>query len=340
MRSFETSVLSLLAAWGLTTTEISAALHCTEAAARVGTVRAGVPLARTFEIVNRGSDVVEVAEVKTTCGCLRPRLGKMRFGPGDFGTLHLEINTLTVPAGGHTWKVTIRYLEAGRPGELELSVAAVVQAEVTVEPASLVVYTGSALAATVTLIDRRDRPLTIVRAVPTTGHVAACVETPRRDAEGRQVQAVQLNVLAALSEGRHEETLSLYTDDPRHAELRMPFTVVKRSAAKVSAAPAAVTVTAALGAAPPSRIVLLRPSGGEAVQLERVEADHPAVRCTWAAGPGTNATLKIAFDAAKLPAEGVQGFVRAVLREPKGESVLIPFTCSRERGEQGALAPR
>ncbi len=68
----------------------------------------------------------------------------------------------------------------------------------------------------------------------------------------------------------------------------MPVTVVKR--AKQAAqlfSPAAVLLTAARGQAVPSRIVLLRRPAPNPSAVESVEADHPAVACTWAAGPDT-----------------------------------------------------
>src|SRR5207247_982415 len=98
-----------------------------------------------------------------SCGCLGMKLDRRGLQPGDFAALRLEINTLTQPAGVQTWRVRLTCRERDRISELELSLTARVVAEVTVEPAALVVYSHSPITATVTLRDRRAQPLTIAR---------------------------------------------------------------------------------------------------------------------------------------------------------------------------------
>src|SRR5438270_11260211 len=89
--------------------EARAALHCQEPAVRLGDVRAGVPLARSFELVNRGSAIVDVTEVRPSCGCLNLKLDRPRLQPGEFAVLRLDINTLTQPAGLQTWRIRLAY---------------------------------------------------------------------------------------------------------------------------------------------------------------------------------------------------------------------------------------
>ena len=80
----------------------------------------------------------------------------------------------------------------------------------------------------------------------------------------------------------------------------------------------------------PSRIVLLRPAGAGAVAVERVEADHPAVVCTWAAGPDDCATLRVSIDRAKLPADGLHAIIHVHISKPAPDTIAVPVTCRVE----------
>src|SRR5690348_4113543 len=91
-------LLLALPAWG------RAELSCTETPFEAGQVASGKVLQHHFTLCNRGTSDIEVTEVKPGCGCLRPHLDRPTFHPGEHGTLTLEINTLTQPAGSNVWK--------------------------------------------------------------------------------------------------------------------------------------------------------------------------------------------------------------------------------------------
>jgi len=79
-----------------------------------------------------------------------------------------------------------------------------------------------------------------------------------------------------------------------------------------------------------SRIVLLRSAGEEAVVVERVEADDPAVVCTWAPGPENCATLKVGIDRTKLPADGLRSAIHIHISKPAPDTITLPVTCRVE----------
>src|SRR5262245_11514518 len=78
-----------------------AQLVCPRPTHATGEVRGGATLAHTFTLVNQGSEVIDITEVKPGCGCLRPVPDRVRFAPGEQGQLKLEVNTLTQPAGAN-----------------------------------------------------------------------------------------------------------------------------------------------------------------------------------------------------------------------------------------------
>src|SRR5947209_15294634 len=76
-----------------------AELYCEQPVVHAGQVRNGTRLERRFTLVNRGAGAVEVIDVRSTCGCLTPRLDRRRIGPGQGATLLLEVNTLALAEG-------------------------------------------------------------------------------------------------------------------------------------------------------------------------------------------------------------------------------------------------
>ncbi len=57
--------------------------------AELGEIRSGARLGYSFSFVNRGTEPVEIVEARPGCGCLRPRLERLVFRPGEEGTIPL-----------------------------------------------------------------------------------------------------------------------------------------------------------------------------------------------------------------------------------------------------------
>jgi hypothetical protein len=303
-------------------------LDCAAATVQLGEVRSGVPLSHRFTLVNHGPDAVLVTDVRPSCGCLAPKLDRRSFQPGESGTLLLEVNTLTQPAGLNTWRTTVTYQSGGTDHELALYLCARVVTEITVEPPALAVYTDAAIGHEITVIDRRTEPLLIRSVQASSPYVRTRLGEMRRDGEGRWARPIQVEVLADCPEGRHEESLYIHTSDPTYPELKVPFTVVKRARRQVSATPSAVVLSQSGGGPLPARIVLLGTADEQEVRVEKVEADDPAITCQWAAGPGPRATLKIRIDRARISGDTLNSTVHVRLSRPAPQTLTIPVSCS------------
>jgi hypothetical protein len=293
----------------------------------LGEVKAGRPLSYRFTFVNRGSDVVQITAVQPSCGCLQPQLGERRLQPGGTGVLVLGVNTLTAPAGPNAWRVQILYSAGGRADELTLTLRATVVSEITVQPAALVLQTENSLSHEVTLTDARQTPISVTELRTTAPLLRASLRESHLDETSRKVLTVKLDVEPGFPEGRHDETLQIFTSDPEYPELRVPVTVVKQTRSAVHATPPEVTIQATAGPLP-SRVVLLRGSDDLDVEVDRVEADDPAVFCTRAKGPGNMATLRVKIDGSRVGADGLHTAIHVYLARPKGEQVTIPVHCS------------
>src|SRR5262245_45588036 len=82
-----------------------AELRFSQPTVNAGVVRSGTPFRHGFVFVNDGREPAEILEARASCGCLSPKLDKRSLQPGEEGSLSVEINTLSQPAGSHTWTV-------------------------------------------------------------------------------------------------------------------------------------------------------------------------------------------------------------------------------------------
>ena len=290
-----------------------------------GEVAANKPLVQTFQLKNTGSVPLTVTDVVGVCGCFRHHLAERVIPPGSWTELTVGINLLTQPEGANTWKVAVRYKAGGAAGEQLIQLAARVKKDVRVEPVSLLLSAEGEITGTLTVIDRRAKPLTVTGVRLGIKDVRAAVK-PAADAGGQRAQKVELTVTDGCPTGQHIDEVCLDTDDPDYAELRIPFRVVKKAPATgVQVAPGNVTLRFARDQATASALVRLKDAGDREVVIDKAESDHPAIACKWAAGPGAMATLRVTVDLEKAKAAGV-GVVTVKVRGPTQETLLVPVS--------------
>jgi hypothetical protein len=294
----------------------------------LGERTANAPLVRAFRLKNTGAAPLTITEVTGVCGCVRQALGTRVLKPGEGTELTLGINLLTQPEGPNTWKLAVRYRTETDPpatGSRVVQVAAKVRKDVTVEPVALMLSAEREITGGLTVLDRRSKPLTVTGVRVGLKGVTAEVK-PAADAGGRRSQRVELTVTDACPPGPHADEVCIDTDDPEYKELCIPVRVVKKTPATgVTAVPASATLRFAKGQTTASALVRLRDADDREVVVEKAEADHPAVACKWAAGPGAMATLRVTVDLTDARAAGV-GVVTVRVKGPAAGPILIPVS--------------
>ena len=141
---------------------------------------------------------------------------------------------------------------------------------------------------------------------------------------GNGVTSVTIEVSrSGLTAARQEEMLNIYTGDPHYRHLQVPITLMKANRLEVSATPERIELTGS-----GSQLVRLRAAGDKTVRIEKAECDHPGVKCTWASGPGNDATLRISVDAAQFTTAAATVHVR--LTEPSAMTLNIPVAVRKE----------
>ena len=276
-----------------------------------------------FPFVNKGKQAVSIDSVKASCGCLTPSYPKRPIEPGETGFIDVEVNTLSQPAGANLWKAT---LTCGSV-ESTLLIQAKLIAELGIEPASLQIISDKPISQVVTLTDYRPQPLEVKTVQTSSSELHAELLPPRRDAQGRLVHAVQVQVAANFPDGRHDEVVSLYTSDPAYRELRVPVAIVKRSRQRVSVSPERVSIPVTSGQGTPSQIVLIRDADDQRVEVGQIVAEHAAVQCRWVSAPNGSMTLRIQVDGTQVGSQSFKTEVEVHVTKPIPQVLRIPVAC-------------
>jgi hypothetical protein len=261
---------------------------------------------------------MEIIEIRTGCGCLLPRVEPRLLAPGERGRVTVDVNTLGQGSGPHSWKCVLRFRQGANQRERELELRAQLITEVTVQPAFLTLTTQGPRTQEFVLTDTRAQPLTVTAVQTHVNGLRAGILRQGRDEQGREQAAIVLDVSAALPDGRHEDTLDIYTDDPLYGHLQVPVRITKQSPSRLACAPQQLTFAGRPGQPGPARLLRVWSLDQHALDIAKVWADDPALACTWAVGPGMHqATVKVQIDARgrMLPEQTV---VNIETRQPPG----------------------
>jgi hypothetical protein len=294
-----------------------AQLRFTQPTANLGELRGGPAYPHRFEFVNDSAQAIEITDFRLGCGCLQPVLEKRLYQPGEKGILVMNLRTLGQPNGARTWQAHAQYRQGNDMREAMLIVAATIRNEITVEPSIVAMTVETTLRQEIVVKDQRTTPLKVTAVLAS----SPAIRVTMQPNDGGGTKVVLEVSRGALTAARHEETLNIYTDDPAYRQLQVPITLIRARRDDVSATPRSVEIVGG-----GSQLVRLRGAGEQAVRIEKAEADHPGVKCTWAAGPGNDATLKIRADAAVA----IVATVRVHLSEPPGAMVTIPVVVRKE----------
>jgi Protein of unknown function (DUF1573) len=297
----------------------SAQLRFTQPSADLGELRGGPVYDHRFDFVNDSVQTLEITDIRLGCGCLQPVLEKRVFAPGEKGSLRLNIRTLGQPSGARTWQAHVQYRHRGELRETTLILAASIRNEITIEPSILAMSVETALKQEITITDHRSSPCKVKAVLASSPAIHVTVQPTDNG-----VTRVLLKVSAAdLTAARSEEMVSIYFDDPFYRELQVPITLLKANRPTVSATPEQVEIVGA-----GSQIVRLRANSDKAVRIEKAEANNPGIKCTWAAGPGNDATLKISATGDTSSSTPARVIVH--LAEPAGATVILPVVLRKD----------
>ncbi len=315
-----------------------APLQCTEMVAKKGELKSGPALVHSFELKNCGTGTLTITKVEASCGCLRQTLTSGLLLPAESTKLTIEVNTLTQPAGQNRWQIVVKYKvensnAPAQTGEILLQITATLTREIIVSPPQLGFSTTSGASQTLTLTDRRAKPLKILKATTSSPFLTAepgpIIDVPR---EARN-QTVVVKLLEEAPLGHRDEAIILLTDDPEYSELRIPVRVLKRAVGGAIATPETVSIRFGQDQSEISTPVQIRSADGKNFSIESAECDHPGVTAKWSMGSGAVGLVRITI-AESASTQSGSCKVRVKLSESPGQEVVIPVTWIGGRKEK------
>lgn len=320
-------ILLILTIMSAATARVEAELRFPQTTVKLGKVRSGLPVKHRFVFINDGQEPAEIVEMRAGCGCLVPRLEKRIYKPAEKGCIPLEVNTLGESAGAHRWYIYLQYRQGKEVSVVLLQILAEVETEVTMQPAKVNLHIGKSLQQELRLTDLRSQPLTVTSLRCTSPHLKIQAAPRYRNPLGHWVVKITVQPAKSFPPGRHEEYLYVDTDDPVYQHLKIPITVVKRSSRQIRARPEQVEISGSAGQALPSRLLLIRASENEAVTIDRIEAEHPAITCRWAKGPGNFATVRVQIEKDRLQGNELKSTIYIHVSHPVRDVLSIPVKC-------------
>ena len=187
-----------------------------------------------FRFRNLSDELMELRDLKTSCGCLAVGFTRDRVEPGKTGELTLQIESAHQPAGPRTYTADVVY---GPPGDPDVEYTTrltfrivLPERTVRVNPRVLIFHQPNAnqTAHTIDVNDLRDEPLSVLD-VDSDSELLGLEVVPIRFRSSEEKQAGLTGrvrvIVGAVPPGRHETIVRIHTDDPEFKTLKVPVRI-------------------------------------------------------------------------------------------------------------------
>jgi hypothetical protein len=187
-----------------------------------------------FWMTNGGTDILEIRDVTTSCGCLSDQIEKKIVQPGETSDLTLYIRAANQASGAKHYTARISYGPVGDPEtEFETEVAfrlVLPEQTVTLNPRVLIMhqYEGDRVSHVVDVNDLRDHPLTVldVSCEADFIDVELIPESEMAPASRRNGLVAKIRVTAtSVPPGPHECVVRIRTTDSEFADMTLPMRI-------------------------------------------------------------------------------------------------------------------
>ncbi|MFQ5734140.1 MAG: DUF1573 domain-containing protein [Planctomycetaceae bacterium] len=202
----------------------------------LGRVRATPIVGARFGFKNTGKHAVKIVAAKPSCGCLKPRIKKTEFAPGETGELILPVETPNQTPGPKEYRLTVRYTDP-KPRETTLVFRVTLpEKQVLVEPRALVMYQLGTKSTTrlLAVIDLPKTGLKLTGVSCKSKLATVKLDKTVTDEFGHNRHLVSVTVAGNVPPGRHNTTIVITTDNATYPRIRVPlmlFGPVPRTAA-------------------------------------------------------------------------------------------------------------
>ena len=288
-----------------------------------GKVVAGEVLRHTYAFTNAGDRVLELTEVRSTCGCTTSGAWSKRVEPGQGGTIPIELHTSGFSDGPVAKKVNVRCNDPNQTNAV-LQVKVTVWHPIQVTPASAGLrVVGDAVSNTVTVLritNNEVAPLTLSEPESSQRAIAAQLKT----VEPGRVFELVVRPVPPLGPGNVFGTITLRTSSTILPVLSISSWIVAQAA--VTVLPTQVTVPAGPSPAAFTRDVTIRNLGATPLTLSKPVLDLDGVEGQLTeVQPGRLFTVRLAFPPGFELPTGRSAEVRLESNHPQFPVIRVPI---------------
>jgi len=275
-----------------------------------GKVKIEPSITQTFQLTNHGQLPIVITDVRSTCGCLAPKLERREIAPGGQTKLSIEVNTLSQPAGPIRWTTHINYRHGDDKKSLDLELRAILISEIKVEPASIAFHIRQTRSVDVTVHDMRPKPFRITGVGTSLSNVKAEAIT---DHGARQ--QIRLTASPDGLVGVQSAFAWFTTDDPAYPQVKIPVTINIPAKQRIVASPSVIDISAGESAR-----VLVRDQDGFPVTIESCTVDGPLTTSIVSNSP----TAAIVAVRCVKDAKPCDATLHIKVREPVPQLIAVP----------------
>jgi hypothetical protein len=183
-----------------------------------------------FEFANSSKNAVTITDLEPSCGCLNPQLDKRDYEPHERGQFFVRVETPNEEPGAKEYFVNVRYNDP-QPREALLTFKCVLpEKALLIRPKALVFYQFSGVASRreVVVTDFRGKRFHVSGIESSTQLVQTADGTYETDESGHPQYRFSVKVSGDVPSGQSNAFLTVHTDDPDYAKLRVPLRIVGR----------------------------------------------------------------------------------------------------------------
>jgi hypothetical protein len=190
-------------------TPVSPAIHLPEERFAFSPVLEGREVRHDFIVLNKGTSLLDIVEVKTDCGCTTISYTR-QIPPGGEGRIAVRLDT-TGYGGEHVIKmITVRTNDEKKP-EFDLAIMGEVRpfAVITPKEANLTGMAGQQIKQTVTIAPTRENPFRVVEVKAEKGENIRCELAEMKKPDGMKYRLTVYNM--KQDKGWYIDNISLKT---------------------------------------------------------------------------------------------------------------------------------
>jgi hypothetical protein len=188
-----------------------------------GKVKSGDPVKYTYVFTNTGCGTLEVTHVQPQCGCTTAGDWTKKVEPGQTGTIPIQFNSGTYPAGGVTKNIVVTCNDPAHP-QVTLQLKGAIWKPIDFQPAYAMLNVpadGPGAPAVVKVINNMEEPLTLSPPESNNRSVTATLSTNQ---PGKEFQ-LTLSAVPPLKPGAFQVAITLKTSATNMPTLNIPLWV-------------------------------------------------------------------------------------------------------------------